>query len=233
LLGPGNTTGVVWDLVVYHGSLIAVGSFASADGVPASNIAAYTDLVTPVAISGFSAAWTGEAVSLDWVVDADEPLSGFEVYRRDGADADSWRRVGPAPLGPDARTWRDATVERGREYAYRVDALAASGARYRSPVERVRVPEATTALVDVVPNPFRASARIAFELAREGDVELAVYDALGRRVRVLVSGRRAAGRHVLTWDGRDAAGRAVASGVYFVRMRAVGYARTRKVVLLR
>jgi flagellar hook assembly protein FlgD len=57
-----------------------------------------------------------------------------------------------------------------------------------------------------------------------------VFDVGGRLVRELWAGERAAGRHELTWDGRDAAGRAVASGVYLARVSASGEERTARIV---
>jgi hypothetical protein len=52
-------------------------------------------------------------------------------------------------------------------------------------------------------------------------------------VRVLIDEARAAGRYTEKWDGRDDAGRAVASGVYFYRVEAGAFGETRKMVLLR
>ena len=83
------------------------------------------------------------------------------------------------------------------------------------------------------PNPFRHSTRFSFELRFPGDVELAVYDVRGRLVRQLERGLRGSGTHQLEWDGRDDAGRAVATGVYYFRLRAAGLAYSRPVVLTR
>jgi flagellar hook assembly protein FlgD len=55
----------------------------------------------------------------------------------------------------------------------------------------------------------------------------------GRRVRALLDGQRAAGLHQAAWDGRDDAGRAVASGVYFYRLQAAGRVETRRMLLLK
>ncbi len=77
---------------------------------------------------------------------------------------------------------------------------------------------APTAELAVAPNPSRGDASIAFSLATGADVDASVYDVSGRLVRRLVRGHFAAGRHALTWDGRDGDGRTVASGVYFVRV---------------
>ena len=69
-----------------------------------------------------------------------------------------------------------------------------------------------------VPNPSRASAALTFSLARSGEVSLGVHDLQGRLVRALVSGSRGAGTYREVWDGRDEAGRATRSGIYFVRL---------------
>lgn len=68
------------------------------------------------------------------------------------------------------------------------------------------------------PNPFNPSTEIVFSLVREEAVQLAVYDARGRRLATLAEGRLAAGEHRLVWDGRDAAGHSLAAGVYLVRL---------------
>ncbi|MCB1183784.1 immune inhibitor A [bacterium] len=76
--------------------------------------------------------------------------------------------------------------------------------------------------VSAWPNPFNPRATLRYAVPRAGAVELAVYDLQGRRVRTLVAANRAAGEHSTTWDGTDAAGRRVPSGVYFARLRADG-----------
>ncbi len=69
------------------------------------------------------------------------------------------------------------------------------------------------------PNPFMTGSAVAFSLARPEQVTVEVYDLTGRLVRSLGSGRLAAGAHRFEWNGRDAAGRHTAAGVYFVRLR--------------
>jgi len=79
------------------------------------------------------------------------------------------------------------------------------------------------------PNPFRDATSLGFDLPGEASVRMDVFDAAGRRVRTLATGRRPAGAHEVAWDGRDAAGRTVAPGVYFWRVRADGATRSGKV----
>ncbi len=81
------------------------------------------------------------------------------------------------------------------------------------------------------PNPFAGSTRIALALPGSEEVDVAVFDAAGRRVRTLASGRVDAGVTELAWDGRDDRGDDLGSGIYFVRLDARGQAFTRRVVL--
>jgi len=83
------------------------------------------------------------------------------------------------------------------------------------------------------PNPFGASAAIRFSLSRTGEAQVAVFDAAGRRIRTLTDGLAAAGTHRLVWDGRDARGREVPAGVYFVQLRTREGAEARKLHRLR
>ncbi|MEJ2720764.1 MAG: T9SS type A sorting domain-containing protein [bacterium] len=85
------------------------------------------------------------------------------------------------------------------------------------------------------PNPFRSETFIRYWLPRTDRVKLTVYDLLGRRVAVLVNGKRNAGINVEPWDGRNGRGTEVASGVYFCRLELGGSAKTqmRKLTLIR
>jgi hypothetical protein len=83
-----------------------------------------------------------------------------------------------------------------------------------------------------VPNPFNATTTIRYTLAQAQPVELWLFNLAGQRVRRLAGGRQAAGEHQVTWDGRDEAGRPVATGIYFYRLEGTPTA-TRKLLLLR
>jgi hypothetical protein len=85
-----------------------------------------------------------------------------------------------------------------------------------------------------VPNPFNPQTAITYDVPAGGvDVEIAIFDVAGRRVRTLVDEHRAAGTHSTRWNGEDQHGGRVASGVYFYRMRAGAFVETRKMVLLK
>jgi hypothetical protein len=87
------------------------------------------------------------------------------------------------------------------------------------------VPGATPRLGAPYPNPFNPTTRIPFHVPAALDgatVELAVLDLRGRVLRTLVSSSRAAGDHVVTFDGRDDGGRNLSSGAYLARLRLAG-----------
>ena len=84
------------------------------------------------------------------------------------------------------------------------------------------------------PNPFNAATLIRFDLIRNTSVTLDVFNILGRRVATLADNELyPAGSHTISWDGRNRAGRDVASGIYFYRIKAEGLSTTRKMVLLK
>jgi hypothetical protein len=77
-------------------------------------------------------------------------------------------------------------------------------------------------LLQVQPNPFTERAALAFSLAAEASARLELFDLRGARVRTLLDATVAAGGHECFWDGRDAAGRPVPSGLYLARLRVGG-----------
>jgi hypothetical protein len=83
------------------------------------------------------------------------------------------------------------------------------------------------------PNPFNPRTTLSFELPKDGHARLEIFDAQGRRVRLLMDSAVAAGRHQVDWDGRDGDGRELASGVYIYRLEAGDYRRAMRMTLIR
>lgn len=83
------------------------------------------------------------------------------------------------------------------------------------------------------PNPFNPSTSIRLMLPASGRAQLDVYDLAGRHVVGLLDQELSAGAHLRRWDGRNASGMSVASGVYTLRLRVAGQESSRRVVLLK
>ena len=90
-----------------------------------------------------------------------------------------------------------------------------------------------TRLLPAFPNPFNPRTTLRLELAQAGHVRWRIYDARGRAVRTLLDGRLDAGRYVQSWDGADASGRRVSSGVYYAVVESPGGLARQKLVLMR
>jgi hypothetical protein len=83
------------------------------------------------------------------------------------------------------------------------------------------------------PNPFNPTTRIQFTLPKRSAVRLTLYDLLGREVVTLVDEVRVAGNHTIEWNGFNALGQRVGSGVYFYRIEAGRFVQSRKLMLLK
>jgi hypothetical protein len=92
---------------------------------------------------------------------------------------------------------------------------------------------ASTMLLKTYPNPASCHTFIRFETRDGGLVQAGVYDLAGRRVRALSDGNLSTGVHDLLWDGRNEEGRAVAAGIYLVRVSTAEGATTARFVIVR
>ncbi|MBW6514259.1 MAG: T9SS type A sorting domain-containing protein [Candidatus Syntrophosphaera sp.] len=102
-----------------------------------------------------------------------------------------------------------------------------------SPADDPSVPALATSLQGNHPNPFNPSTTISFGLKEASVVRIGIYNLKGQLVATLLDGEKAAGNHSLVWNGNDASGRPVSSGVYFCRMEAPEHSSTRKMLMLK
>jgi hypothetical protein len=84
------------------------------------------------------------------------------------------------------------------------------------------------------PNPFNPSTTISFSTPHAENIKLVIDDMLGRQIRTLLSENVTSGTNSVQWDGKDANGMSVGSGVYFYQLKAAsGFIKTRKMVLMK
>jgi len=96
----------------------------------------------------------------------------------------------------------------------------------------IRIPE-TFCLSQNYPNPFNAQTTIEYSIPVESYVTLNIYNILGEKVRTLARASEPQGRYQVVWDGKNAAGDLVSSGVYLYKLETQHTAIVRKLVLLR
>ena len=172
---------------------------------------------TPVTVSDLTATMESDGVWVRWRTERETDVRAFRVHR--AFEGGPLQALEP-DLEPDASrlyAFQDATLAPGR-YEYRIGEVGLDGSvtLHGAVAIEIAAPRpARTAFAPAVPNPFNPTTTLRFDLARPGRVALDVYDAQGRHVRTLLrASRTEAGTHRVTWDGRDDAGRQVASGVY-------------------
>ncbi len=83
------------------------------------------------------------------------------------------------------------------------------------------------------PNPFNPTTEIRYALPQQSDVRVTIYNAIGQKVRGLVSQKQDAGFYSVTWDGKNDAGQATASGIYLYRITAGQYSTVKKMILMK
>lgn len=132
------------------------------------------------------------------------------VARYGTADSGTLQAQCPAGNG-------NGNVEAAEYYAYPIGLLAAQPP-----------PAGSARLMRVAPSPVRDAGRVSFDLARESEVRLEVFDSQGRRAAVLAQGVRSAGSHAVRLEAA-----ALGSGVYFARLTAGNAVETRRFVVLR
>jgi hypothetical protein len=177
---------------------------------------------------------------------ADSGCAGYNVYRSENPG-------GPyARINADAVTdtsYLDTTTYGGTEYYYAVTAVSSTDTCYETHFSNVLSlvagqggvegnpgdsgPITGNGLWQNTPNPFKQLTMINYQLAKTGVATLKVYNIQGQLVKVLVQGAQGAGRHTVSWDGRDHAGQNVSSGVYICRMSIGGKSFVKRMQFIR
>jgi hypothetical protein len=200
-------------------------------------------------------AWTGSAagrtdVRLEWQVAPLGTLLGGAVAVGPWTESTPWPIGTPVAMqstpitvpGNGPAHWRLRVASRSPYFPHSPWQSPALNGRQETDLRRpastsdVGDSEVVQALLPrlmVAPNPFNPRTHLAFDLHRDGRVRIELYDLAGRHVATLLDEVRPAGRVDVMWDGRDAAGRAAASGTYFARATGGNEVATAKLMLIR
>jgi hypothetical protein len=195
-----------------------------------------TSSIASVELTDFSAERSEEGIRLTWQTASETNNEGFSVQRNTGEA--EWEELAfiesktakNASTGPRSYQFTDENPPYATDsLSYRLQQVDTTGTPYtataldvgRSPPERVT-------LRPPFPNPAPQYATLHFGLSEATAVQVSVYDLLGREVIALVDDRFEAGRHTERLSTST-----LAPGMYFVRLRASGTTRTRKLTVTR
>jgi len=190
-------------------------------------------IIVPVELTSFSGVWIDNRVELSWTTASELNNFGFEIQRK---FSDNWTKMGfieghGTTTQMNYYSFKDYP-QGGGKYSYRLKQIDINGKFKYSPITEVTVPT-KFALYQNHPNPFNPQTEISFELSVNSPVNLEIYNALGQKIITLINERMPAGFQKIMWNGKDAFGQLVGSGVYFYRIKAGNFEATRKLVLLR
>jgi hypothetical protein len=216
----------------FYGTVDLGGGPLTSAGVDDIFVAKFAEGPLPVLITSFDATPRNGAVEVTWDLWSDEALESFALYRSDNSHAQTVEIAGGSFVGA-TRSYLDANVEPGQTYHYELLIHTRDGDDIRSSVATVTVPALKATLGQNFPNPFRPTTTIEYTMNERSSPALGIYDAAGRLIVRLDQGARNAGTHHAAWDGRDASGKVVRSGVYFYRLEGAPGVPAKKMVLLK
>jgi beta-glucanase (GH16 family) len=182
-------------------------------------------------------------VEITWKTVSETNNYGFEIQRKRGETGD-WKKVGfvegrGSTLSGHSYSYIDRSVSSG-EYYYHIKQIDLDGGSETFPEMEVIVGVVAGQfnLLQSYPNPFNPTTTIEYVLPEPSKVSLKLYNMLGQEVVTLAEGQQSAGYFSVTWDGRDADGNHISSGVYVYRFTAKGasgktYTSLKKMMMLK
>jgi hypothetical protein len=192
------------------------------------------DNVPPVVPAPFTGQYAAGVAHLHWNPNLEPDLAGYRVYR--GSNAGFVPGAANLIASPPDTGYTDVA---GNAFVYKLTAVDIhdneSAIATLLPAGTLAVEGGTGALMFALaapePNPAASGTTLRFALPRAGVAHLAIYDAAGRVVRVLLDGPQPAGDRAVPWNLRDAAGRTVGAGLYFARLTSGEGTRVRKLAV--
>lgn len=203
----------------------------------------------PVELSSFTVALNAHNNAvLTWVTQSETNVSGFYIYRNAEsvlATASMISELIPATNTSQQRIYiySDKDLLNASTYYYWLQVVDLDGSdSYHGPISLVYeggndvhspgMPKVTE-LKSLYPNPFNPSTTISYGLDKTDSVNIKIFNSRGQLVRSLDEGLKTAGYYHLIWNGDDASGKSMPTGVYYIRMQAGHRSFHKKAVLMK
>jgi hypothetical protein len=189
-------------------------------------------------VSQFWAEFVDSAIKVHWEGFVRDGIAGMNILKSNDS-LGNYEKVndGLLPIGGVNNLLLDKEVKAGKRYYYTYELVYSDGRKTKSGVYAtvdVLVPTCFV-LEQNAPNPFNPQTTITYSLppSEAGRVTLDVFNILGQRVVTLVDKEHEAGSYSVTWDGVDAPGNSLASGIYFYRLTSRTSQLNKKMLLLK
>ena len=218
----------------------------------------YSDASLPVELASFTALGGNKMVALNWTTESEIDNIGFNIYRSLKQSEEyeqiatyksdkNLKGLGSSSVGK-SYAYYDFDLENNRTYWYKIEDVSINGQReFHGPVTAVTdassslskealFPPEDFQLLQNYPNPFNPSTAISYslkgplpgQLSAVSSVKLAVYNALGQKIKILVNRKQEAGRYSVTFDASG-----LPSGVYWYQLTVGKFRQVKKMLLLK
>ncbi len=207
-------------------------------------------MTLPIGLSSFTAILTADMfVKVDWVVESETNHQGYNVLRNTAQELETAIQLNQNIISGGEQnstqisySFTDTEVYQNTVYYYWLQSMDLDGAtQFFGPLtvtvgtspENPELPyiPLVTKLMDAYPNPFNPSTNLRFEIKDAGKVSIDIYNTRGQKIRTLENDYAKAGYYQMVWDGKDANGISVGSGVYFYRMNTGKFSDIKKMLL--
>ena len=208
------------------------------------------DVTLPVTLSGFTAVLTADLyVKIAWISESETNHAGYNVLRSEVREISTAMTVNNGIIDQGSANgtqmnylYTDTEVATDATYYYWLESVSLNGeSEYYGPLmvtvnaagEEPVIPviPVETKLFSAFPNPFNPSTNLRYSMKEAGDVRIEVYNVKGQILETFNNSHNQPGYYQISWDGRDANGSLVGTGLYFCRMTSGKYTSTKKMIL--
>lgn len=206
----------------------------------------------PAQFNSFNFQSDSMGIWLNWSTQAATENLGYDIFRSQTETGDytliNEDVIPTATSSGDVHTYSylDQSVEPGQTYYYQIGDVTLSGeTTMYGPISATAYPTGVTdhkqshnvstdyKLDEAYPNPFNGKTTIHFSMLKAGEVRIEVYNLMGQKIRTLVSEKRAAGNHFVSWDGKNDFGQPIGSGIYLYKMTINNFQAGKRILYLK
>ena len=198
------------------------------------------DVSLPVELSLLEAENRNSRVYINWTTQSEKNNLGFNVYRSNSEKGDYAKINSSLIMGagnsttPQNYEFADDKVEAQKTYYYQLENVDQTGSsRFHGPIN-VFVEQAIPkefALNQNYPNPFNPETTISYDLPKDTQVKIDIFNVRGELVKELLNTQQNAGTKTLIWDGTLTSGEKAPTGIYFYRIKAESFQAIKKMLL--
>jgi len=251
-IAPAMSYNAISNPGTWTSSTITINISAKADGNIQIVFPVDGNSTLPVELSYFNATFcAGTYVQLAWISESETNHSGYNILRGLTNELKDAVKINPLLISngtengsQTAYEYSDLECEMNSHLYYWLESVSLDGAsQFMGPISVLTGTDdpnpsspdipVVTKLLPAFPNPFNPNTNLRYTITNPGHVVLDIFNARGQLVRSFSQTHTTAGTYQTAWDGKDASGRLVSSGIYMCRMKSGSYSDWQKMVLMK